>query len=37
VIDRYKNWTLGCISLKNSDVEEIYTYIPVGTTITITK
>ncbi len=37
VIDRYKNWTLGCISLKNSDVQEIYSYIPVGTTITIQK
>lgn len=37
VIDRYKNWTLGCISLKNVDVQEIYSYIPVGTTITIQK
>ena len=37
MIDRYKNWTLGCISLKNSDVREIYGFIPVGTTITIQK
>lgn len=37
VIDRYKNWTNGCISLKNSDVEDLYTYIPVGTQITIRK
>ncbi len=37
IIDRYKNWTLGCISLKNSDVQEIYSYIPVGTTVTIRK
>jgi len=37
IIDRYKNWTLGCISLKNADVQEIYSYLPVGTTVTIRK
>lgn len=37
IIDRYKNWTLGCISLKNADVQEIYSYIPTGTTVTIKK
>jgi lipoprotein-anchoring transpeptidase ErfK/SrfK len=37
VVDRYKNWTLGCISLKNGDVEELYKYTPVGTKITIRK
>jgi murein L,D-transpeptidase YafK len=37
VIDRYKNWTNGCISLKNSDVEDLYSYIPVGTQVTIRK
>jgi murein L,D-transpeptidase YafK len=37
IIDRYKNWTLGCISLKNSDVQEIYSFIPVGTPVTIKK
>src|SRR5215213_1152872 len=37
VIDRYKNWANGCISLKNEDVEELYNYVPVGTTITIRK
>lgn len=37
VVDRYNNWTNGCISLKRSDVEEIYNYVPVGTTITIRK
>jgi murein L,D-transpeptidase YafK len=35
VIDKYKNWTLGCISMKCSDVEEIYNYTPVGTKVTI--
>ena len=37
VIDRYKNWTLGCISLKNHDVQELYGYIPTGTPISIRK
>ena len=36
-IDRYKNWTLGCISMKNDDVQELYNYVPVGTTVTIRK
>ena len=37
MIDRYKNWTNGCISLKNEDVEDLYRYIPIGTPITIRK
>lgn len=37
VIDRYNNWTNGCISLKNEDVQELYSFIPVGTPITIRK
>jgi murein L,D-transpeptidase YafK len=37
MIDRYNNWTLGCISLKNADVKEIYGYVPVGTPVTIRK
>jgi lipoprotein-anchoring transpeptidase ErfK/SrfK len=36
-IDRYKNWTLGCISMKNEDVEHFYRYVPVGTKITIRR
>ncbi len=36
-VDRYNNWTNGCISLKNGDVEELYSYISVGTPITIKK
>lgn len=35
VVDRYKNWTNGCISLKNADVEELYSYVPIGTPVTI--
>jgi len=37
VIDRYKNWTLGCISMKNSDVKEIYAFTSGGTNVTIRK
>jgi lipoprotein-anchoring transpeptidase ErfK/SrfK len=37
IIDRYKNWTMGCISMKNKDVEDLYSYLPVGTRVTITK
>jgi len=37
VVDRYKNWTNGCIAMKNSDVEEIYSYVPIGTPVTIRK
>lgn len=36
-IDRYLNWTQGCISMKNADVEDMYRYIPVGTRVTIRK
>jgi len=37
IIDRYKNWTNGCISMKNQDVEDLYSYLPVGTAVTIRK
>jgi lipoprotein-anchoring transpeptidase ErfK/SrfK len=37
IIDRYKNWTMGCISLKNADVEDLYGYVPVGTQVTIKR
>src|SRR5215204_1290064 len=37
IIDRYKNWTNGCVSLKNTDIEDLYSYIPVGTPVTIRK
>ena len=34
-VDRFKNWTNGCISLKNEDVQDLYSYVPIGTPITI--
>ena len=35
LIDEKSNWTLGCISLKNKDVDEIYQVVQVGTQIEI--
>lgn len=35
IIDRKINWTLGCVSLKNKDVDEIYSLLQKGTTIEI--
>jgi murein L,D-transpeptidase YafK len=35
LIDRKINWTWGCISLKNKDVDEIYPLLQRGTTIAI--
>jgi len=37
IIDKYKNWTLGCISMKNEDVEDLYRFTPSGTKVTIKK
>ncbi|OLY94985.1 L,D-transpeptidase family protein [Cnuella takakiae] len=37
MIDRYKNWTNGCISLKNGDVRDLYSFIPVGTPVEIRR
>lgn len=35
-VDRYVNWTNGCISVKYSDVFEIYEMLPIGTEVVIT-
>jgi murein L,D-transpeptidase YafK len=37
LIDAGYNWTLGCISLKNRDVDEIYPFISRSTSIEIRK
>lgn len=37
VIDNYKNWTMGCISMKNSDVNELYSFTSPGTQVVIRK
>jgi murein L,D-transpeptidase YafK len=35
LIDEKNNWTWGCISLKNQDIEEIYSVVKVGTIVKI--
>lgn len=37
MIDNKTNWTQGCISLKNADVDEIFGYVQIGTRIYIQK
>ena len=37
VVDDYTNWTQGCIALRNEDLDEIFTYLPIGTKVTIRK
>ncbi len=34
-IDQYYNWTDGCISVKYTEMKDLYSYIPVGTPVTI--
>lgn len=36
-IDRYYNWTNGCISLKNTHIDDLARYAKAGTTVTIQK
>lgn len=37
VVDKYKNWTEGCISMKNQDVKEIYAFTRPGAKVVIRK
>ncbi len=32
---KQKNWTDGCVALRNQDVDRLYTQVPVGTPVTI--
>lgn len=36
-VDYYQNWTDGCISLKYREAKDLFSYIDVGTVVTITK
>lgn len=36
-VDYFQNWTDGCVSLKYSEAKDLYSYIPVGTPVTIEK
>ncbi len=37
LIEQNVNWTLGCISLRTDDINEIYQYVHAGTEIIITR
>lgn len=37
VIDKYVNWTAGCISVRYSDMDELYDMLPIGTEVIIEK
>jgi murein L,D-transpeptidase YafK len=34
-VDSYYNWTDGCVSVKYTEMKDLYSYIPVGTPVTI--
>jgi murein L,D-transpeptidase YafK len=34
-VDNYYNWTDGCVSVKHSEMKDLYSYIRVGTVVTI--
>lgn len=36
-VDLYQNWTEGCISTKNDFIQEIFSMLPVGTTVEIRR
>lgn len=36
-IDQYQNWTEGCISTKNIYIQELFSLLPVGTTVEIRR
>lgn len=37
VVDDYTNWTQGCVSLRNRDIDEIFQFIEPGTKVMIRK
>jgi len=37
VVDDFTNWTNGCIALKNDDLDELETYLPIGTQVSIQR
>ncbi len=34
-VDNFYNWTDGCVSVKYTEMKDLYSYIPVGTLVTI--
>ncbi|GAC1587656.1 MAG: hypothetical protein NVS3B19_06830 [Ginsengibacter sp.] len=36
-VDYFQNWTDGCVSLKYTEAKDLYSYIPIGTPVTIVR
>ena len=36
-IDNFYNWTDGCVSVKYTEMKDLFSYIPVGTPVTIER
>ncbi len=36
-VDNFYNWTDGCVSVKYTEMKDLFSYIPVGTQVTIQK
>jgi lipoprotein-anchoring transpeptidase ErfK/SrfK len=36
-VDREQNWTWGCVSVKYTDIFELYNLLPIGTKVIIQK
>ncbi len=34
-VDKFYNWTDGCVSVKYTEMQDLYSYMPVGTKVTI--
>ena len=34
-VDNFYNWTDGCVSVKYTEMKDLYSYIPLGTVVTI--
>ena len=37
VVDYFQNWTNGCVSMKNTEINEVYSLLPIGTKVTIKR
>jgi lipoprotein-anchoring transpeptidase ErfK/SrfK len=37
VVDDFTNWTQGCIALRNEDLDEVWSFVPIGTRVIIQK
>ena len=37
VVDDFTNWTQGCVSLKNEDLDELEAFLPIGTKVIIRR